>query len=44
MIRDNNYSTDSSTLYLEIEGDANSDDLNNYPLDLYTSSDPYIQQ
>jgi len=44
MIRDNNHSTDSSTLCSEMEGDANSDDLDNHPLDLYTSSDPYIQQ
>jgi hypothetical protein len=24
-----------------MEGDANSDDLDNHPVDLYTSSDPY---
>jgi len=42
MIRDNTPSTDSSILYSEMEGDANSDDLDNYPLDLFTSSDPYV--
>ena len=42
IIRDNTPSTNSFILYLEMEGDANSDNLDNYPLDLFTSSDPYV--
>jgi len=44
MIRDNTHSTDSFTLFSEMEGDANSNDLDNYPLDLFPSSDSYVQQ
>jgi len=40
----NTLSTDSSMLFSELEGDVNLDDLDNHPLDLYTSSDPYVQQ
>jgi len=42
IIRDNTYFTDSPILYLKIKGDANLDNLDNYPLDLYTSLDPYV--
>ena len=44
MIRDSTHSTDSPTLFSEMEGDASSDDVDNHLLDLYTSSDPYVQQ
>jgi len=40
MIR--NLLTDSSTLFPELKGDVNLEDLNNYPLDFYTSSDHYV--
>jgi len=46
VIRDlpNTHSTDSSTLFSELGGDVNLDNLHNHPLNLYTSTDPYVQQ
>jgi len=46
IVRDllNTHTTDSSTLFSELEGDANLDDLDNRPSNFYTSSDHYVHQ